>query len=401
MHSLLSKNELPEAPLNSVERSRVRRRLLAWYDANRREMPWRKTTDPYAIWLSESMLQQTQVATVIPYYERFLARFPTVTDLAAAPLDDVLRLWAGLGYYARARNLHRAAKTIVDDFAGRVPDSVGKLLTLPGVGRYTAGAVASIAFDRRTPVVDGNVARVLSRVYHIDTDIKTPAGDRAIWAAASELLPRNRVGDFNQALMELGATVCLPGAGARCLTCPLQSNCQALQVGVVEQLPVKGKKTPAKNETHVVVAIERDGRHLFRRRPPNGLWGNLWELPSAVQNGATNCATACELLRTLGEPDAAMRRSPAFSVEHQLTHRSVRFEVFLAEATREPRRRGRKNDQRWIKLANIESLGLSTAMRRIVGAMIKLRPNSNGRVPDAKQPCRNSKRKTPRKGSQR
>ena len=194
----------------------ARRALLAWYDANRRDLPWRRTSDPYAIWVSEAMLQQTRVETVIPYYERFLARFPDIESLATADLDDVLGEWAGLGYYSRARNLRRAAQVVVEDHNGRLPDDIEGLRSLPGVGRYTAGAVASIAFDREEPIVDGNVARVIARLLDIGENIKNPDVERRLWKVAGELARGKRPGDLNQSIMELGATICTPRS-PRCL----------------------------------------------------------------------------------------------------------------------------------------------------------------------------------------
>ena len=211
--------------------------LLEWYRRERRDLPWRRTRDPYAIWISESMLQQTRTETVIPYYERFLDRFPDVDTLADAELDDVLGAWAGLGYYSRARRLHAAARVVADEFGGRLPEDAETLRTLPGVGRYTAGAVASIAFDREEPVVDGNVARVLSRLRGIRDDLKRPAVIRRLWEEASALARGPHPGDLNQALMELGATVCVPRT-PRCAGCPLTRRCDARRRGDAATLPI-------------------------------------------------------------------------------------------------------------------------------------------------------------------
>src|SRR5438477_1446956 len=207
-----------------TNRAFIARRLRAWFRRRARALPWRRTRDPYAIWVSEIMLQQTRVQTVIPYWERWMSRFPTVAALAHAPLDDVLAAWAGLGYYSRARNLHAGAQTVASKFAGALPARASELRAVPGIGPYTAGAIASIAFGEKAPLVDGNVARVLARVYGIAEDIKSSAGQRALWARAGELmaaLPASAApGDLNQGLMELGATICAPAA-PRCLTCPL------------------------------------------------------------------------------------------------------------------------------------------------------------------------------------
>ena len=378
----------PESRAGVVARPvALRRALRGWYARHGRDLPWRRTDDPYAIWLSESMLQQTQVATVIPYYERFLARYPTVHDLAAASIDEVLRQWSGLGYYARARNLHTAAREIVNRYEGRLPDTVTALRALPGIGRYTAGAVASIAFGRRAAAVDGNVARVLSRVFHIGLDIKTPRGLGAVWAAAEALLPHRGVGDFNQALIELGATVCLPGQAARCSVCPLRGHCAAFRCGNVAALPVKTQRGAVVSETHVVVAIESRGHYLFRRRPAAGLWGGLWELPSAVCAAGESAAEARRLLGAIAGNEGRLLSARVAAVEHQLTHRLIRFETFMA---RVPAARARMiarsagdacerveaeqdgapvGARRWMRLDDLDQIGISSAVRRIVTAI--------------------------------
>ncbi len=221
-------------------RSALRRKLLAWYRAHRRDLPWRRTRDPYAIWISETMLQQTRVETVIPYWERFLARFPDVETLATADTDDVIALWAGLGYYSRARNLHRAAQIVMEHHAGRLPGDVDALRELPGVGRYTAGALASIAFDKPAPIVDGNVARVLARVFAIDADVRSAAVQERLWSEAEQLARGDDPGAMNQALMELGATVCTPRA-PQCPACPWQPHCAARAQGRAELLPIRSR----------------------------------------------------------------------------------------------------------------------------------------------------------------
>ena len=220
------------SPVERAKQARreVRTQLLQWFDRSKRDLPWRKTSDPYGIWVSEVMLQQTQVERVIRYWTKFLERFPTVKSLAAAELKDVLGLWTGLGYYSRARNLHRAAQEVVARFEGELPDSVDALLTLPGFGRYTAGAVGSIAFGLATPLVDGNVARVLSRLLELDGVPGEKVREAGLWAAAEVLVEGERPGDWNQSLMELGATVCVP-QNPLCLVCPVRGSCRALSEG--------------------------------------------------------------------------------------------------------------------------------------------------------------------------
>ena len=256
----------------------MRAPLLAWYDANARDLPWRRTRDPYAIWVSETMLQQTRVDTVIPYYTRFLEHFPDLASLARADLESVYSLWTGLGYYSRARNLHSAAQSVVSDWGGALPDRAESLRELKGIGRYTAGALASIAFDREEPVVDGNVIRVLARLVGIREDV----GERKVidrfWSLASELVAGPRPGDLNQALMELGATVCTPRKPA-CEGCPLESPCVARAQEDPASLPIKKKRTAVRRVEATAGWIERRGRVLGVQRPEGGLLGGLWELP--------------------------------------------------------------------------------------------------------------------------
>lgn len=352
--------------LDARQAARLRRRLLAWFDRHRRDLPWRRTRDPYAIWLSEMMLQQTQVATVIPYYDRFLARFPSVADLAAASLDEVLELWAGLGYYTRARNLHRAAKVVVSRDGGRFPDTVAGLRSLPGIGPYSAAAVASIAFGARAAAIDGNVQRVLARLFGISTDIRGTPGRTAIERLAEGLMPKKRCGDFNQAMMELGATVCVPGKAARCLICPLRSECKAHETGTVADLPRKAPGPAVKLETHVVAAITRNGRWLVVRRPTDGLWGGLWELPTAVLNGTSTTSVAARIARQTTGPGYRADRRPFCDFQHKLTHRTIRFLGHVCRGTggRETAGRGR-----WRALEDLEALGMSAAMRKVIAAL--------------------------------
>ncbi len=314
------------------------------------------------------MLQQTQVATVIPYYERFLRRFPTVRALANAPLDDVLKLWAGLGYYSRARNLHRAAQFVTSNLHGEFPRTAEGLRALPGIGRYTAGAIASIAFGARAAVVDGNVMRVLTRLVDLRADVADRQTQEQIWSLAESLLPTRRCGDYNQALMELGATVCTPGANARCGECPLARSCSARRAGTVADRPVKSRKTRVQRETHVVAAIQRSERYLFVRRPAEGLWGGLWELPSAVVNGRSiESAARC----LVGEAAPARARGRRFcDLEHVLSHRRIRM-VGIEYDAAAGAVRGRRGSRRWVTLREAEELGLSRAMQRVVEALMK------------------------------
>jgi A/G-specific adenine glycosylase len=249
--------------------------LLRHYDTHRRELPWRGRGDPYMVWVSEVMLQQTRVDTVRPYFERWLRRFPTVDHLADANLEDVLRAWQGLGYYSRARNLHRAARMVRERHGGQLPSDPGELQSLPGVGEYTAGAVASIAFGAAVPAVDGNVRRVLARLY----DLESPTAGE-LRALAARLVPGDRPGDFNQALMELGATVCLPRS-PRCGACPVAAWCRAREAGVQEQRPRPRKRGLVPEfQVHTRVLVRPDGRVLVVQRPEEGMLGGMWEFPA-------------------------------------------------------------------------------------------------------------------------
>lgn len=253
--------------------------LIAWFDAHRADLPWRRDRDPYLVWLSEIMLQQTQVTTVIPYFERFVARFPTVEALAAAPLDDVLKLWESLGYYSRARNLHRAAQIVAQDLGGQFPPTVEGLLLLPGIGRYTAGAIASLAFGIDAPVLDGNVIRVLARLFDIAEDVRDAATLKRLWALAERLVPPGQAGPWNEGLMELGRTICTPKSPG-CERCPVAAHCVARVLGVQEQRPVKAPKarTPHYDVTAAVIT-RADGQVLIAQRPLDKMLGGLWEFP--------------------------------------------------------------------------------------------------------------------------
>ena len=253
--------------------------LLRWFAIHREDFPWRHNSNPYTIWVSEIMLQQTQVATVIPYFERFIARLPSLVALAQASIDDVLQQWQGLGYYTRARNLHRAAQIIVREHGGELPRTVTELRKLPGIGRYTAGAIASFAFGQDEPVLDGNIIRVLSRVFDIEDDISTTATRNGLWELAGQLVPPGRAAPWNEALMELGRRVCVPG-NPRCDACPISPHCAALRRSVQHERPVKRPK-PRLPYYDVTAAVIRrdDGRLLIAQRPLDGMLGGLWEFP--------------------------------------------------------------------------------------------------------------------------
>ncbi len=272
-------------------------KLLTWYDKNARVLPWREDPRPYRVWVSEIMLQQTRVEAVKPYFERFLKALPTVADLAQAPEEQLLKLWEGLGYYNRVRNLQRGARAVMAEHGGVIPASFEALKKLPGIGDYTAGAIGSIAFQIPVPAVDGNVLRVISRVLYRRDNILDAKVKRRIEGEIKEILPE-RTGDFNQSLMELGATVCLPNGAPKCNECPLQELCRAHLVGDEESLPVKTKAKKRKIEQRTVFLLVCDGKIALRKRPEKGLLAGLWELPS--QEGMLGCAEAGKLLQTWG-----------------------------------------------------------------------------------------------------
>ncbi|MBQ0134769.1 MAG: A/G-specific adenine glycosylase [Clostridiales bacterium] len=269
--------------------------LLEWYGKNKRALPWRESRDAYRVWVSEIMLQQTRIQAVMGYYERFMTAFPTVEALAAAPEEALLKLWEGLGYYSRARNLHKCAKEVVSRYGGRFPADVKALRALPGIGDYTAGAIASIAFDLPAAAVDGNVLRVHARLTADSTPVSDTSHRKAVARELAELYPAGHCGDFTSALMELGETVCLPGA-PRCAACPLQTLCEANARGETELYPVMGEKKPRRIEARNVLLLLRGNRIALRKRPEKGLLAGLWEFPDGeVPENAEFCGEAVHI----------------------------------------------------------------------------------------------------------
>ena len=255
-------------------------KLLKWYDCNARVLPWRNNPSPYRVWISEIMLQQTRVDTVKPYFERFVSALPTIRDLANVPENELLKLWEGLGYYSRARNLKKAASIIMQEFGGEIPSDIESLQSLPGIGPYTSGAIASIAFGGRATAIDGNVLRVIARITANHKDITDKNTKKEIEALVQKLLPMERVGDFNQALMELGATICLPSGNPKCMECPVHSLCEGSLQGIAAELPAKSKKKERKVQLKTVFVIEYNGNIAIRQRANNGLLASLWEFPN-------------------------------------------------------------------------------------------------------------------------
>ncbi len=341
--------------------------LLTWYDRHARRLPWRSppgaaAPDPYHIWLSEIMLQQTTVAAVAPYYADFLARWPDVGALAAAPLDDVLTAWAGLGYYARARNLHRCAQVVAGDLGGRFPDSEAELRRLPGIGVYTAAAIAAIAFGRRAVVVDGNVERVVARLFHVETPL--PTAKPELKALTDRITPERRAGDFAQAMMDLGATVCLPRQ-PKCLLCPLEDHCRGRAAGAAAELPRKLAKAP-KPTRHAVAfwVAAPDGTLLLRRRPEKGLLGGMMEVPSTPWREGVWAAAEAGPAAPL---QADWQVLPG-TVRHTFTHFHFEVTVWAASADKTgfPAEVGR-----WVALDALDGEALPTVMRKIIAHGMK------------------------------
>ncbi len=268
---------------DSVWLAQFRRRILAWFRRNARDLPWRRTRDPYAIWVSEIMLQQTQVVTVVGYFERFLAAFPSIADLAAADEQEVLRLWEGLGYYRRARQLHAAARVIVAEHQGRFPHEPHQIRALPGIGRYTAGAIASIGWDAREPILEANTIRVFSRLLAYRGDPQKIAGQQRLWEFAAGVLPQKDTGLFNQALMELGSEICTP-RGPRCDRCPVRDLCPTFRLGLQDEIPLPKRKTRYEDRHEAAVIVRRGDRVVLRRCGPDERWAGLWDFPRRAQS---------------------------------------------------------------------------------------------------------------------
>jgi A/G-specific adenine glycosylase len=351
-------------PLNAD--TEIPRRLLAWYKKNKRDLPWRKTRDPYRIWVSEIMLQQTRVETVIPYYERFLKRYPDVRALARAPLDDVLKAWENLGYYTRARHLHEAARVVVNRFGGAIPCTKDQLLQLPGVGAYTAGAVLSIAFDNPCAAVDGNVIRVVARLFGIEEPVDGREMKIKIEGIAQRLVPVDEPGHYNQALMDLGSGVCTPRS-ADCPICPLAGVCVARAKGTQKGIPVKKKAAAVPHREAVAAVLRNDAAEiLIVKRPQQGLLGGLWSFPgSALAEGDVPAAKLRKALRE----ELGLKVVPGkelFRVEHGYSHFSITVRVFdgrLREAIPTPMG---SVEFRWAGPKDFSRLALSGLERKIL-----------------------------------
>lgn len=335
--------------------------LLAWYAKAGRDLPWRRSRDPYRVWLAEIMLQQTGVTTVIPYYERFLARFPDVKALAAATVDDVIALWAGLGYYSRARNLHAAARQILAEHGGAFPADLAGLMALPGIGRSTAGAILSIAFDRKAPILDGNVRRVLARLFALRENPRRPTAEKQLWGWAEALTPLERPHDYAQAIMDLGATVCIPRRPA-CDRCPLAALCRGRALGIETELPVRATKKLVPTVAQVALLLCRDGRYLVRKRPLEGMLGGLWEFPTAaVLAGQTPQQVAVVLLRAYSGDKLEL----AGGIQHAYSHFKLDLHLFRTTAATLLQVR-EEEESRWLSAAELADWPLHGAHKKAI-----------------------------------
>jgi A/G-specific adenine glycosylase len=347
-------------------------RLLTWYQANKRTPPWRDHPDPYAVWVSEIMLQQTRVETVIPYFEKWMRLFPDVRTLAEASEQEVLNAWEGLGYYSRARNLHKAAQLVAKQHNGELPRDLDELRKLPGIGRYTLGAIASMAFGMDVSALDGNIKRVYARIFDVLEPVDSPAGEKLLWELADEYLPKGHAGDYNQALMDLGATICVP-KNPRCLICPVMKLCKARQNGTQNERPVLKPKKEVPHYTHAAGVIIEQGKVLLARRPSKGLLGGMWEFP----NGRVNDDPAKELpsvLKTeyklrvqLKKDKAAQKKGPLGTVQHGYSHFSVTVHVFPCELISSLK----ETNLKWVSLNTLQEYPMGKIDRQIASLIAK------------------------------
>jgi len=343
---------------------RLSSRLLNWYDKNKRTLPWRGHPDPYAVWVSEIMLQQTRVETVIPYFEKWMKLFPTVKKLAQASEQDVLNAWEGLGYYSRARNLHKAAKIVAKEYKGKLPGDLDTLIKLPGIGRYTVGAITSISFGLDEPALDGNLKRVYARLFDISEPIDSSSGETKLWEIARDNLPKGKAGDFNQALMDLGAVICIPKR-PRCLICPLIKECKARANGTQELRPVKKPKKDVPHHIHAAGVIIKRGKVLLFQRPSNGLLGGMWEFP----NGRVDDDPVKGVAKTLeaGYSLKVQRKDALGVFQHAYTHFKITVHVFECNLLST----SSDKNLRWILLKELEKYPMGKVDRQIANTIMQ------------------------------
>jgi A/G-specific adenine glycosylase len=353
-------------PLDARARQSFRRRLLAWYGKHARDLPWRRSRDPYRVWVSEVMLQQTTVAAVKPYFERFLAAFPTVEHLAAADEQQVLRLWEGLGYYRRARGLHAAAKQVVGEHRGTFPRDVPGLMALPGIGRYTAGAIASIAFDVPAPILEANTVRLLSRIVGYHDDPAKSAGQRLLWQTAEDLLPQKDVARFNQALMELGSLVCTPSE-PMCEACPIATCCAAYALGLQDEIPAATRKHAFTAVREGAVIVHRNGSVLLRQCPEGERWAGLWDFPRFALEAEGPLFVRDELaLKVREQTGVAVDPGGLLqTLKHGVTRFRITLECYEARAIGGRVRSTAERPVRWLRHGELAELPLSVTGRKL------------------------------------
>ena len=337
---------------------KLSRRLLDWYYQHGRTLPWRDHPDSYAIWVSEIMLQQTRVETVIPYFEKWMSLFPNVKALANSSERDVLNAWVGLGYYSRARNLHKAAKMVAEKFNGKLPRDLTELRSLPGIGRYTVGAIASMAFGMDEPTLDGNLRRVFSRLFDVSEYADSPAGEKILWELAAKNLPKGQAGDYNQALMDLGATICVP-KNPHCLLCPLMILCESRKNATQEKRPVLKLKKISPHFVHAAAVIVNRKRVLLAQRPPEGLLAGMWEFP----NGRVDANPAKELTKAINAAyRLKVKRKEALGViQHAYTHFKVTVHAFYCDCDPIPKNKNLK----WVSISQLADYPMGKVDRLI------------------------------------
>ncbi|HEX7621876.1 MAG TPA: A/G-specific adenine glycosylase [Anaerolineales bacterium] len=340
------------------------KKILDWFSHHGRDLPWRGHSDPYAVWVSEIMLQQTRVEAVIPYFERWMDRFPNVGILAAASEQEALSIWEGLGYYSRARNLYKAARIVVEKYGGNLPRDLTALRKLPGIGRYTVGAIASMAFGLDAAALDGNLRRVYARVFNVAETADSPVGEKILWALAEKNLPKGHAGDYNQALMDLGATLCLPRNPA-CLICPLMDLCKARALGLQEQRPVLKPKVEIPRYTVTAAVLRRDGKILLAKRPSKGLLGGMWEFPGGkVEKGESlRACLAREIREELG---VEIHVGESFGIyQHAYTHFRITLHAFICELVDGDPRPVESAGLAWVVPAELENYPMGKVDRMI------------------------------------
>ena len=361
--------------LDSKSKTILRRNLLKWFDANQRDLPWRKKRSPYRVWVSEIMLQQTQVSTVIAYYKRFMKRFPTVKKLAAADQSEVLKLWEGLGYYRRARQMHAAAIQVVEEHGGKFPTDFESVLALPGIGRYTAGAILSIALDQKLPILEGNTIRLFARLLEMKSDPRSSANQKVLWEFAESILPTKRAGDFNQALMELGSEVCKPKTW-QCEACPIQRICPTFVKGLQSTIPAKGKKIVYEDLYEAAIPVSRNiiGQqkwqvHVCRS---DERWTGLWDIPRyEIDHKQDAEQISKELCQTLKRRTGLSAELESFGkpIRHAVTKYRIRLSCFQA-AKVTGRLKKQTTETRWCTVAELAALPMSITGRKLVDRFV-------------------------------